>query len=198
MITASTSSFPALPAITLRHTSLLAVLWLLFSGCPSATRVTDRMPPPDLPIASEKLKEIRELVVLPDCGVEHPRESLIVVNWDKDQDGEAIHRIDLTPYAQGLEQDLFYTLIPRQDKSFTYTPKQGSIANLTKTLGGVRVRNFAPGKGTEGNRLSLGGLIPGMTYYLRVSTYSPNDNAWLPGQTLDFDAPVCPFDASDN
>ncbi|PPK88168.1 hypothetical protein CLV84_1133 [Neolewinella xylanilytica] len=193
----SPTLFPPDSATPLRFSILLLVSCLLLTGCPSGTRITDRVPPANLPVDAAKLQEIPDLVVSPDCDVELPRESLVLVTWAKVQERGTAYRIDLTPYKQGFEQDLFYTLLPGEKKAFQFTAEQGRAANLTSSLADVRVRDFTTENRSGGNRLALAGLVPGMTYYLRVSTFSPTDDSWLPGQTIRFDAPVCPFDSPD-
>lgn len=151
----------------------------------------------NLPVMTDKPTTLKQLTVEPDCQAELPRESLINVLWTDPAAGRQPQRIDLTPFKRGFSQALYYSMIVGKDQRFKVPRGQTPSDNLDGSLKGLRTRDFQVDEKSGSTRLALGGLVPGMTYFLRVSSFDASAKQWLPSQTLRFEAPVCRNDQVD-
>jgi hypothetical protein len=186
--------------VTWRETLLpllgLLALALAVSGC---TPPTVGSGPGDinLPVVTDKPMTLKQLAVEPDCQVQLPRESLIDVLWIDPATGRQPQRIDLTSYKRGFSQGLYYSMIAGKDQGFKVPQGQNASANLDASMKQMRNRDFQFDAKGGSTRLALGGLVPGMTYFLRVCRFDATNKQWIPSQTIRFDAPVCRNDQVD-
>jgi hypothetical protein len=145
-------------------------------------------PPPADPNAG---REQPILEYQPECSQLKPRESVVRVRWPVPAKPEDV-RIEVSPYKDGFSTGRFVSApagdpraVPSSGVELRAPEVQAQAAKPPSTLA-IRLESLRPVKDGAQIEAVLGGLNPGVNYYIRVRG--------VPGQTIRVQAPICPVD----
>ena len=162
------------------------VLVLACSACasPSPPPATSE-PPRDLPILESQAE----------CSPLEARQPILRVRWPVPAKPAEVF-IDVSPYKDGFTTGRFVSApagdpraVPSSGVVLRAPEAQAPAAQAAKPPGDLTVRlvSLRPVKDGKEIEAVLGGLIPGVNYYVRVRG--------VPGQTIRVQAPICPVDS---
>jgi hypothetical protein len=143
-------------------------------------------PPPADPGPEQPILEYQ-----PECSQLKPRESVVRVRWPVPAKPEDV-RIEVSPYKDGFSTGRFVSApagdpraAPSSGVELRAPEVQAQAAKPPSTLA-IRLESLRPVKDGAQIEAVLGGLNPGVNYYIRVRG--------VPGQTIRVQAPICPVD----
>jgi hypothetical protein len=145
-------------------------------------------PPPPTPDAG---REQSILEYQPECSQLKPRESVVRVRWPVAAKPDDV-RIEVSPYKDGFSTGRFVSApagdpraVPSSGVELRAPEVQAQAAKPPTTLA-IRLESLRSLKDGTQIEAVLGGLNPGVNYYIRVRG--------VPGQTIRVQAPICPVD----
>ena len=157
-------------------------------GC-AACAGTPEAPPPEPEVGDQQLLEYQA-----ECNLLRPREAILRVRWPVSATLRDA-RIEVSPYKDGFRTGRFVAApvgearaLPESGVPLREPDGQAAKPALPGTFA-VRIESLRLVKDGVLIEAVLGGLIPGVNYYLRVPG--------LPGPTIRVQAPICPVDYVD-
>ncbi len=167
-----------------RGARLLAIpiLAFAFAACAASG------PPPATP---EPSQEQPILEYQGECSLLRPRESVVRVRWPVPAKPVDV-RIEVSPYKDGFSTGRFVSApagdpraVPPSGVELRAPEAQAQAAKPPSPLT-IRLESLQLLKNGTQIEAVLGGLNPGVNYYIRVPG--------VPGQTIRVQAPICPVD----
>jgi hypothetical protein len=143
------------------------------------------------PAAHETAGEQPILEYQAECSLLKPRESVVRVRWPAPAKPVDV-RIEVSPYKDGFSTGRFVSApagdpraVPSSGVELRAPEVQTQAAKPPGPLL-IRLESLRPVKDGAQIEAVLGGLNPGVNYYIRVPG--------VPGQTIRVQAPICPVD----
>ena len=147
--------------------------------------------PARLPPTHETAGEQPILEYQAECSLLKPRESVVRVRWPAPAKPVDV-RIEVSPYKDGFSTGRFVSApagdpraVPSSGVELRAPEVQTQAAKPPSPLV-IRLESLRPVKDGTQIEAVLGGLNPGVNYYIRVPG--------VPGQTIRVQAPICPVD----
>jgi len=160
----------------------IPILALAFASCAAPA------PPPAAPDTG---REQPILEYQPECSQLRPREAVVRVRWPVPAKPDDV-RIEASPFKDGFSTGRFVSAPagdPRAVPSSGVELRAPEVpAQAAKSPGPLAIRLESLRAVKDGSQIEavLGGLNPGVNYYIRV--------LGVPGQTIRVQAPICPVD----
>jgi hypothetical protein len=157
--------------------------------CAACAAVPDASPP-DRDVVDQQVLEYQA-----ECSLLKPREAILRVRWPVSATLRDT-RIEVSPYKDGFRTGRFVAAPAGDPKALPESgaplraPEGQAVAPALPETFAVRLESLRLVKDGAMIEAVLGGLIPGVNYYVRVPG--------IPGPTLRVQAPICPVDYVDS
>lgn len=171
------------------------LLVFLLTGC--AVAATEAPAPLERTVKQPEVpapeKEAGGLLIETFCSPTRIRTGVARLSWETKPELVESQRIEVTIFKDGFQKGLFGSMIPLKPRQPFQPPevKEPELRALAPVTD-LRLADVRFEREQGVNNIEVEGLEPGLIYFWRLFTLI--DDEWVPGETVQVEAPVCVAD----